>query len=201
MNKFEKRSRDAYNKKALDYDDTFEGKFTAAYNRLLLEAVGLQDGDAVLDVACGNGRLLKMLAGRHAIRGYGIDISENMVAQAKLQNPDMEFTACSCEHLPYPDAVMDAITVSAAYHHFPHVDIFAREALRVLKPKGKIYIAEVYYPLCYRVLFTPLLPLLKEGDVKFYSPEAIIRTLTRAGFAVPAKLLTGRIQLISARKG
>ncbi|HWP80473.1 MAG TPA: class I SAM-dependent methyltransferase, partial [Candidatus Acidoferrum sp.] len=169
MNKHERRSRAAYDKKAAGYDDTFEGKFTYSYNLLLLEAADIRDGDAVLDVACGNGRLLKMLAGRHAIRGYGIDISEKMIEQANAQNPAMRFSVGSCEALPYPDGSFDVLTVSAAYHHFPHVGVFAREAHRVLKPGGKIYIAEVYYPAVYRALFNPLLPLLKEGDVKFYS--------------------------------
>lgn len=200
MNKFERRSRAAYNKKAKGYDDSFEGKFTLSYNRLLAQRAEIKDGDAVLDVACGNGRLLAMLAERCAIKGYGIDIAEEMAAQAKLQNPGMQFTAGSCEHLPYPDAVMDIVTVSAAYHHFPHVDIFAREACRVLKPGGKIYIAEVYYPFFPRIIYNPLLPLLKEGDVKFYSPGAIMRTLREAGFAGCGHKISGKIQLVFAEK-
>ena len=200
MNKHERRSRAAYNKKALGYDDTFEGKFTLSYNELLAKRADIQDGDAVLDVACGNGRLLKMFARRHAIRGYGIDIAENMIAQAASQNHGMQFTAGSCEALPYPDAVMDVVTVSAAYHHFPHVTLFVREAYRVLAPHGKIYIAEVYYPTFYRVLFSPLLPLLQEGDVKFYSPKAIMRTLGEAGFTKCGHEISGNIQLVYAEK-
>jgi len=201
LNKFEKRSRAAYDKKAANYDDTFEGKFTYSYNLLLLEAADIKDGDTVLDVACGNGRLLKMIAGRHAIQGYGIDISEKMTLQAALRNPAMQFSVGSSEQLPYPGGTVDVLTVSAAYHHFPHVGVFAREAYRVLKPGGKIYIAEVYYPLFQRLLYSPLLPLLNEGDVKFYAPEAIMRTLTEAGFTGPTQMIKGRIQLISARKG
>jgi len=200
VNKFEKRSRHAYNRKAKGYDDTFEGKFTLSYNRLLAERAEIKEGDAVLDVACGNGRLLRMLAGRCAIRGFGIDISENMTAQAKLQNPDMQFTTGSCEALPYADGSMDIVTVSAAYHHFPHVGTFAREAHRVLRPGGKIYIAEVYYPFFPRIFYNPLLPLLKEGDVKFYSPKAIMRTLREAGFAGCAHEIRGNIQAVWASK-
>jgi demethylmenaquinone methyltransferase/2-methoxy-6-polyprenyl-1,4-benzoquinol methylase len=78
MNNFERRSLIAYNKKAIGYDTSFEGRFTSKFKMMLLETVKIKSGDNVLDVACGNGRLLNMFAERYSINGYGADISDKM---------------------------------------------------------------------------------------------------------------------------
>ncbi|QOX65957.1 methyltransferase domain-containing protein [Anoxybacterium hadale] len=106
----------------------------------------------------------------------------------------------SCEQVPYPDNTFDAITVCAAYHHFPDVKNFAKEAYRVLKQDATIYIAEVYYPTVIRVACNPFLPLLKEGDVKFYSPHEIITTIKGAGFIDQSYRINGHIQIVRACK-
>jgi len=182
LNKFERRSAVAYNKKATDYDNSREGKFTLEYNMLLADIVKIKPGDAVLDVACGNGQLLKMFAGKYIFNGYGIDISEKMIEQAKLLNPSMQFAVGSCNPLPFDDSTFDVITVSAAYHHFPNVSSFAKEAYRVLKKGGVIHIADLNLPAIVRAICNPLLPLLRAGDVKLYSPDEIKETLKVAGF-------------------
>lgn len=201
MNKFEKRSRDSYNKKAEGYDDTPEGRFTARFNRALLDAVEMKNGDAVLDVACGNGRLLAMFADRCAIDGYGADISDRMIEQARRLNPSMHFDVCACDRLPYADRMFDRVTVCAAYHHFPNVGGFAKEAFRVLKGNGRIYIAEVYYPPVLMAICNPFLPLLRSGDVRFYPPNEIVKTLGGAGFQSGRYETGGSVQIVSARKG
>lgn len=197
MNKFEKRSISAYNKKADKYDSTFDGKFTLKFKTTLLDIMDIQTGDTVLDIACGNGRFLNMLSMQHSFYGYGVDISENMIEQAKLLNSGMYFSTASCEQLPYDDHMFDIITVCAAYHHFPNVNGFTKEACRLLKKGGKIYIAEVYLPTLIRAICNPFVPLLKEGDVKFYSPDNIMETLKNAGFKKQEYIKNGHIQIVS----
>ena len=200
MNRFEQRSRIAYDKKAVDYDSSFEGEFTENFKKFLLESVQLKPKSQVLDVACGNGRLLKLFAERNDIIGYGIDLSENMVQEAKLQNPNMTFCVANCDEIPFADQTFDVITVSASYHHFPHVNRFASEAYRLLKDGGTLYIAEVYYPALVRILCNPLVPLMKDGDVRFYSPREILCTLGKAGFEQQTYQTQGNIQLVRATK-
>ncbi len=200
MNKFEKRSLIAYNKKAIGYDTTFDGRFTFKFKTMLLETVRIESGNDVLDIACGNGRLLNMFAERYSFNGYGTDISVKMIEQAKLLNPSMHFSTGNCEQIPYADNTFDVITVCAAYHHFPYVDNFCREAYRLIKKGGIIYIAEVYYPSVIRVICSPFIPLLNEGDVKFYSPDEIMDTLNRAGFKNQTYITSSHIQIVSACK-
>ncbi|MPN65051.1 hypothetical protein SDC9_212830 [bioreactor metagenome] len=123
-----------------------------------------------------------------------------MIEQAKGLNPAMRFFIGSCEQVPLPDQTCDVITVCAAYHHFPHVNLFAKEAYRLMKKDGAIYIADVYYPAAIRILCNPFVPLLKEGDVRFYSPEQIVCTLNKAGFHDATYTISNHIQIVSARK-
>lgn len=200
MNWFEERSKDTYNELADGYDASFEGEYTAQFKALLLNAVKIRPDNHVLDIACGNGRLLNMFAQQNRIYGYGVDIADQMIVCAKRLNPDMHFSVGNCEKISLPDQTMDVITVCAAYHHFPHVDRFAQESYRLLKAGGLIYIAEVYYPSLIRILANPFMPLLKKGDVKIYSPAAITSTLINAGFQDAKYEIVGHIQIVCARK-
>ena len=200
MRDFNAQSRAAYNRKADDYENTTDGKFTRKFKTLLLEQVEINSNDAVLDVACGNGLLLKMLAEKQVIKGFGIDIAENMIKNAKLNCPEMVFHVSGCEKIPLENASVDIITVSAAYHHFPDVASFAKEAARVLKPQGQIYIAEVWLPFIFRVLFNPFLPFMGSGDVKIYSPQEIIKTFESQKFTTVKTLRKGKVQIIQMQK-
>ncbi|MDR2909401.1 MAG: class I SAM-dependent methyltransferase [Oscillospiraceae bacterium] len=198
--RYESRSAAVYNALANDYENTFDGRFTQKFKTMLVEAVKLQDGYNVLDVACGNGRLLKMFADKCAINGYGTDISGNMIAQARRLNPLMEFSVGRCEQTPFAGGTFDVITVCAAYHHFPDVKSFAQEAYRLLKTQGKIYIADIYYPRAIRAVCNPFIRFSKAGDVKLYSPQEIIATLYDAGLNGANHIIDGHVQIVSARR-
>ena len=200
MNKYEKRSIQSYQKKADHYDDTFDGRYTREFKERLLRTVAIPAGGRVLDVACGNGRLLEMLSKKYDFAGYGVDISEKMVENAARLNPSMDFAQAGCDALPFQGAFFDVVTVCAAYHHFPDVASFAKEAFRVLKPGGALYIAEVYYPPLLRALCNPLIRFSPAGDVRFYGPEEIIGVLENAGFRREMSRQYGQIQIVSVRK-
>lgn len=200
MNRATDKSRESYNRKADHYDETPEGQYTLAFKQKLLKEISLCRGAHVLDIACGNGTLLKMIADQFEIFGFGVDISEKMIDNARQKNPDMHFKVAGCEQLPYDHHSFDLITVCAAYHHFPNVKAFAAEVNRVIKPKGCLYIADVFYPAIVRILCNPFVPLSKAGDVRFYSPEEIIRTFERVGFRKLTLSISGQIQLVGLQK-
>lgn len=200
MRAFETKSRESYNRKADDYDKTFDGKFTMRFKEVLLEEMMVETNNNILDVACGNGTFLKMLSHKHDIEGHGIDISEKMIENAKRRYPDMTFEISGCEHTPFKDQMFDVVTVCAAYHHFPDTRAFAKEANRILKPKGLLYIAEVYYPFIIRAILNPFVPLSKAGDVKFYSPREIQSNFEEYGFEKVGFKRDGHIQIIKLRR-
>lgn len=200
MKDYNEYSKIAYNGKADNYDNTPEGKFTKKFKDLLCKIMVLEKGINILDVACGNGTLLKMLSDKNEIHGYGIDISDKMVSNAKKNCRDMVFKVAGCEEIPFESDFFESMTVCASYHHFPDTDSFAREATRVLKKNGYLYIAEIYLPSIIRVLCNPFVKLSKEGDVKFYSPKEIVNSFEMHGFQCNNVVRRGNIQIVCMQK-
>ena len=87
MNKKTEESRIAYNKIASEYDASREGQYTRFHIMELSNTIDLHEGNVVLDVACGNGTLLRELSKKAKIQANGIDISENMICSAKMRWP------------------------------------------------------------------------------------------------------------------
>lgn len=200
MNKYALRSRRSYNKKAEHYDDTFDGRFTVKFKEILCKAVTVCPGDRVADIACGNGRFLYQLAERGDFLGYGIDISEKMIEQARQLNPDMDFYVGGCEALPFADRTIDVMTVCAAFHHFPAVERFAAEADRVMRSGGVLYIAEIYLPAVFRYLCNPFLRFSRAGDVRFYAPDEIVSLFEAYGFLPLRVEISHGVQMIALEK-
>jgi len=197
---FNAKSKTTYDKIADGYDDSFDGKFTRKFKRLLSDNIDLEDNVNVLDVACGNGSLLTLLSEKRTIQGFGVDISEQMIKNAVANNPDMEFYVAGCEVMPIENDTMDLITVSAAYHHFLDVEAFAKEAKRVLKVNGRIYIAEIYLNCILRFICNPFVPLSRAGDVKFYSPKQILNNFKQFGFEKIDVIVSEGVQIVSMKK-
>lgn len=182
MDKKTEQSIRNYNKIASNYDETFDGKFTRSFKAELTRAIHLESGYRVLDVACGNGMLLKLLSDKANIEVYGVDISENMIKEAVIKYPYMKFSVTNSAELPFEDGVFDVVCVCAAFHHFTEPAAFIAEAKRVLRQGGFIYIADPYLPPIVRHVANLVLPLLNMGDVKVYSKREFESLFQRAGF-------------------
>lgn len=177
------QSRTAYNQIASHYDASMEGRYTRFHIRELVDTIDPRDGDVVLDVACGNGTLLRELSKKVNIRANGLDISENMIQAAKTRCPGMHFTVGPCCPLDWPDESVDIITVCCAFHHFEQPQEFAHECKRVLKQGGAVFIADPNYGAPLRFFANHIwLPLSKSGDVRVYSSRELAAFFHRAGF-------------------
>ena len=104
--------------------------------------VELAPGQVVLDIGCGLGRLTRPLA-REAERVIAIDISREMLAQAKELNPhldNVEWVHGDGRSLhPVPDASVDVCVSHVVFRHIPDPAItlgYVREIGRVLRPGG-----------------------------------------------------------------
>ncbi len=102
-------------------------------------------GQDVVDVGCGGGGLVRALAARGA-RATGIEISESQLATALREDggAGARYLVGLAEQLPLEDASVDTVVFMRALHHVPIDQMLdaLREAARVLRPDGVVYIAE-----------------------------------------------------------
>jgi ubiquinone/menaquinone biosynthesis C-methylase UbiE len=187
-----------FGKRASNYDSV-EGKFSRRVYRLLLEQVTLFSGANVLDVGCGTGTMLRKMADICPINGYGIDMEENMIAEAKRKCPDLQIQVARCEATPFENDFFDVITTCMAYHHFSDQTGFAKETSRILKPGGRLYIADPRLPFIFRKTMNGLFHLLNIAG-GFNTPQELYRHFSKYGFDPDGFIFDGYAQVVKLKK-
>lgn len=95
-----------------------------------------------LDVGCGEGRFCRQLAAE-GIRTVGIDPTEALVARARELDPDGDYRLESAEALSCHDAGFDLVVSYLTLIDIDGLDEAAAEMTRVLKPGGRLLIANL----------------------------------------------------------
>lgn len=112
----------------------------------------IKPGDVVVDLACGPANQLAMIAQLNpGTQFVGFDLSEPMLARARehvasKNITNVRFETADITHVAsLADGSVDAVISTMALHHLPtleHLRQTFREAKRVLKPKGGIYMVD-----------------------------------------------------------
>lgn len=104
----------------------------------------LGSGDHVLDIACGPGWSALQLRDTFGCCVTGIDYSVNSAAEAQRRGRGrLRVVAGDAERLPFPDARFDAAIIECALCLVPRKPAAVEEMARVLKPGGRLGIADV----------------------------------------------------------
>ena len=106
-------------------------------------------GETVLDIGSGGG-LDSLVAARMVGAGgkvVGLDLSPEMVGRAyeNLKQTDLSsvaFQDFSGEELPFPDGSFDVVISNGVFNLIPAKGRMLKEACRVLKPNGRLLIAD-----------------------------------------------------------
>jgi SAM-dependent methyltransferase len=89
----------------------------------------------VLDIGCGDGHYAAV-AFPDGI-DVGIDVTEEIVAEARRNGPYVRVEAASGTELPYPDAAFRTVVSNCVIEHIPDIEAVVREVSRVLTPGGR----------------------------------------------------------------
>ena len=108
--------------------------------------LGLLDPDWMVgDLGCGTGQIAEVLAPwvRQVI---AVDESAAMLHAARRRVrglANVEVRRGSLEKLPIDDASLDAVTCVLVLHHLPAPEVALAEAARVLRPGGRLLLADM----------------------------------------------------------
>ena len=154
---------------------------------LLIERSGAGPGRRVLELGCGIGVFSQLLAGSGA-QLTGIDISHDLLKRSATRCQALShvsFERAGIEALPHPGGVFDGVLGSSILHHL-EVEVALKEVFRVLKPGGKLALAEPNM-LNPQVFVTKNVPPIKRWagdtpDETAFFRWGLARLLRRVGF-------------------
>src|SRR5215475_2828497 len=114
-----------------------------------LRLMKLRPGERVLDLGCGSGwatRLLARLVG-DGPEGFGqvvgLDISDEMVRQAREQSRDFDnilYVWGSAQQVPWEENFFDKVLSVESFYYYPDQDRALNELFRLLSPHGRMFI-------------------------------------------------------------
>lgn len=141
MNKSEKilqEVKDGYNQIAVHFDKTRY----SPWQEFELFKQYIKDGQKILDLGCGNGRLYKFLKAQNLnVNYHGLDNAERLILISQEKYPEVaeQFKVGEMYNLPYNDSQFDIVICIATFHHLPTKDLRLKtlsEIHRVLKSGG-----------------------------------------------------------------
>jgi SAM-dependent methyltransferase len=115
-----------------------------ALTKKAIEKAGLPKGAKVLDVGCGEGGTVALLAGCCGFDVVGVDLSSNLIDRGRKQHPGTDLRCMEAEFLDFESKSFDAVLMECSLSVFRLQEDALFEAYCLLKPGGKLIITDLY---------------------------------------------------------
>lgn len=148
---------------------------------LTLNHVTVQEGDRVLDVACGTGIVARLVAEKVGPSGTvtGVDLNSGMIEAAQRYSSatsvNIEWHQSDVTGLPFADASFDIAFCQQGLQFFPDKPAALSEMQRVLAPGGTLVLT-VWSAI------SPLMAAVADAAGQYISPEAATSALSPFAF-------------------
>ncbi len=121
----------------------FAGRKVDLLGEVVGGRIGGLDRCAVLDVGCGTGTTDKLLVDKCKSLS-GVDVSEEMLVEARRNVPGVDYRFYDGAELPFEDGCFDVVLAICVLHHVepPQRPGFVAELARVVRPGGLVTIFE-----------------------------------------------------------
>lgn len=180
--------RSGYAAIASAYREQLSGELAGKpLDRAFLAAFVERCRGTIADVGCGPGHVASFLAGCGA-QVEGVDLSPEMIAEARAMFPALTFRVADMFALPYEAGALGGIVAFYSIVHLRSDELAApfAEFHRVLAPGG--FVAVAFHVGSETVHVDELFGVATKLDFVFHQPDAVIEALTRAGFVLEARL-------------
>ncbi|MCB5204987.1 metalloregulator ArsR/SmtB family transcription factor [Neorhizobium sp. T786] len=142
------RAQAYFSRNASEWDELRRLQISdAAVERTLLQLVGKDPVDALLDLGTGTGWILQLLSKVYR-RAVGIDASRDMLSVARANLDKAGIVKASVRqgdifNLPLEGQDFDLITIHQVLHFLDQPELAIAEAARVLRPGGRLLIVDL----------------------------------------------------------
>lgn len=128
------------------YRFPFSAEFQQERNDIILEMLDGDDGMQVMDLGCGTGVMIDTLAGRFK-KIIGLDASWEMItaidrAPRHGRTEPIRLVVGDMQDMPFADEFIERIVCRSILHHVDSEEEALKEVFRVLKPGGRLVLAE-----------------------------------------------------------
>ncbi len=110
----------------------------------IASSMGELNNDTVLDAGCGTGKLCSVALKHGAAAVDGIDLSHEMIAQARQNCPQANFTCSDLSTSHIESSKYDLVICGLVLGHIPSLEPALLKLTRSVKPGGRIILTDFH---------------------------------------------------------
>lgn len=168
----------AFNRAVLTYDQQASLQRAIA-DRLIQHIILNNASGKILDAGCGTGYVSQQLKQYGHYHLTALDLSENMLNQAEINQSAHEYVQGDIEVLPFADESFDCVVSSLAVQWCHSFEAAMAEQLRVLKSGGRLCVSTLIQPTLWELKQAWQAVDTAQHVMDFISGEALDNHLTQ----------------------